>query len=166
MLRDITPRTAIEFAVQTEELGQKFYKKLAGRFDKNTKLKNLFEQLAQDEAAHEQQYRALMEQTPKDEFTASQYERLEYLRVMALSEFFMGEDGLYRKLKEINREQDALMRAVELEKATLQYYEAMRDVLGKNDTVDAVIEAEKDHLKKLMQYMLADAQFKGILDIL
>ena len=54
--------------------------------------------------------------------------------------------------------------AFELEKATLGFYSAMRDVLGANDTLDSVIEAEKAHLNKVMQYIVTDSKFRGLAD--
>ena len=49
-----------------------------------------------------------------------------------------------------------------LEKATLHYYQAMREVLGENDILEAVIKAEKAHLMKVMQYIVTDAKFTGL----
>jgi rubrerythrin len=120
--------------------------------------------LAEDEALHEKQFRALMEEVPKDQFVSSTDEQLQYLRAMSLSEFFMGEKGLYKKLEEIKDENDGLMRSFELEKATLQYYGAMREVMGENETINAIIKAEKGHLMKIMRYLITDAKFRGISD--
>ncbi|MHC4225652.1 MAG: ferritin family protein, partial [Planctomycetota bacterium] len=49
----MTPRQAIEFAVKTEELGQKFYQQLARKFSDQAELKEMFELLAKDEIMHE-----------------------------------------------------------------------------------------------------------------
>jgi hypothetical protein len=40
----------------------------------------------------------------------------------------------------------------------------MREVLGASDTLDDVIEAEKVHLTKVMQYILTDSKFRGLAD--
>jgi rubrerythrin len=144
----MTPRQAIEFAVKTEELGTKFYQQLALKFSDQAELKELFELLAKDEVLHARQFRKLLERTP----------------AMSLSQFFMGQEGLKKKCKEIEDTGDALGIAFELEKATLQYYSAMREVVGENDTLDAVIEAEKEHLTKVMQYVITDAKFRGLAD--
>jgi rubrerythrin len=159
----MTPRKAIDFAVKTEELGTKFYRQLALKFSDQAELKELFELLAKDEVMHEAQFRKLLEQTPPDEGVSTGPE-FQYLRAMSLSQFFMGEEGLKRKCREIEDKDDALGIAFELEKATLQYYSAMREVLGGNDTLDAVIEAEKAHLTKVMQYIITDSKFRGLAD--
>ena len=159
----MTPRKAIEFAIKTEELGTKFYQQLALKFSDQLELKELFELLAKDEIMHEAQFRRLLEKTPPDENVSTGPE-FQYLRAMSLSQFFMGQDGLKRKSKEIEDENDALGVAFELEKATLGYYSAMREVLGANDTLDSVIEAEKVHLAKVMQYIVTDSKFRGLSD--
>jgi rubrerythrin len=159
----MTPRQAIEFAVKTEELGTKFYQQLALKFSDQPELKDLFELLAKDEVMHEAQFRRLLEQTPPDEGVSTGPE-FQYLRAMSLSQFFMGQDGLKKKCKEIEGKGDALGIAFELEKATLQYYSAMREVLGENDILKDVIEAEKEHLTKVMQYIVTDAKFRGLAD--
>ena len=159
----MTPRQAIEFAVKTEELGAKFYQQLALKFSDQAELKELFELLAKDEVMHERQFRKLLEQTPPDEGVSTGPE-FQYLRAMSLSQFFMGQKGLKKKCKKIKGKSDALGIAFELEKATLQFYSALREVLGENDTLDAVIEAEKAHLMKVMQYIITDAKFRGLAD--
>jgi rubrerythrin len=159
----MTPRQAIEFAVKTEELGTKFYQQLALKFSDHAELKELFELLRQDEVMHEAQFRRLLEKTPPDEGVSTGPE-FQYLRAMSLSQFFMGQEGLKKKCKEIENKDDALGIAFELEKATLQFYSAMREVLGANDTLDSVIEAEKAHLAKVMQYIITDSKFRGLAD--
>lgn len=164
MLEELTPRKAIEFAMKTEELGQVFYKRLSRKFEGNEELVELFTLLAKDEAVHERQFRTLMEKTPPDDFVSNQDERLQYLRVMSMSQFFMGEKGLHKTLDEIKEKSDALMWALELEKATLQYYNAMKEVMGDDETISAVIKAEREHLAKIMRYLVTDAKFRGITD--
>ena len=159
----MTPRQAIEFAVKTEELGTKFYQQLALKFSDQAELKEMFELLAKDEVMHEHQFRKLLEQTPPDEGVSTGPE-FQYLRAMSLSQFFMGQKGLKKKCKKIKGKSDALRIAFELEKATLQFYSAMREVLGENETLNSVIQAEKAHLMKVMQYTITDAKFRGLAD--
>ena len=159
----MTPRQAIEFAVKTEELGAKFYQQLALKFSDQAELKEMFELLAKDEIMHEHQFRKLLEQTPPDEGVSTGPE-FQYLRAMSLSQFFMGQKGLKKKCKKIKGKSDALGIAFELEKATLHYYQAMREVLGQNDTLEAVIKAEKAHLMRVMHYIVTNAEFGGLSD--
>jgi rubrerythrin len=164
MLEELTPRKAVEFAVKTEELGQVFYKKLARKFEDKKELKEMFELLARDESIHEKQFRTLMEKIPADEFASGRQEQVKYLRAMSISQFFRGEGGLYNNLEDIHNENDALLKAFELEKAALQYYGAMKEAMGENEIINAIIGAEKEHLMKLMSYIMSDAKFRGISD--
>jgi rubrerythrin len=158
-----TLRQAIEFAVKTEELGAKFYKRLAAKFPNDAELKETLELLAKDELAHETQFRRLLEKIPPDEGVSTGPE-FQYLRAMSLSQFFLGEEGLNRKAKEVKDRGEAMGMVFELEKATLQYYSALKDVLGESQDLDAVIAAEKAHLMKAMQYVITKAKFRGLAD--
>ena len=64
MLRDLTPRKAIEFAVKTEESGAIFYRKMARRLADDKEIYDVFMQLAEDEDHHKAQFEALMEKVP------------------------------------------------------------------------------------------------------
>jgi rubrerythrin len=163
MPETFTPRKAVEFAVKTEELGARFYKKLAAKFSDKAELKEMFELLANDEVAHEAQFRRLLDETPPDEGVSTGPE-FDYLRAMSLSQFFMGKKGLKKKYKQIKKKSDAMRAVFELEKATLQYYQALREVLGENETLEGIIQAEKAHLMKAMQYVVTDARFRGLSD--
>lgn len=163
MLKELTPREAVEFAVKTERLGQVIYTVLAEKFSDDVELKEAFELLAEDEAAHEREFRGLMSKVPETAAYGSK-EGFELLRAMSVSEFFTGEDGLYRNLETIKERDDALMKAFALEKATLQFYTTMQEVMGKSEVLDDIIKAEKSHVVKLMRYLLTDAKFRGISD--
>ena len=163
MLEELTIRKALEFAAKTEELGNLFYTKLAKKFE-NEEISEIFSILAQDELAHKKQFQTLMEKTPEDPNVSSKDERMALLKIMSRSEFFMGEDGLYRNIEQIETRDDALERAVKLEKDTLGYFQAMRDVLGDNEILTAIIKIEKRHLIKLMEYMITGAKMRGLGD--
>lgn len=164
MSEEWTVRKATEFAVRTEQLGAIFYKKMAKKFQDNAEMKEVFELLARDEELHEQQFRKLLERTEPD--APGEEELLTVLRVMSMSQFFLGDEGLYGKPDELTDVKSALIRAFELEKATLQYYNAMKDVVGDDPTVNAIIKAEKNHLMKLAEYLMTEAKFRGIADTL
>jgi hypothetical protein len=40
----------------------------------------------------------------------------------------------------------------------------MEDILGKDDTLATIIEAEKKHLAKVMEYMITGAKMRGLAD--
>jgi len=150
MLRDLTPRKAIEFAVKTEEAGGIFYRKLARRFPDNPDVAAVFERLAEDEDLHCKQFGALMASVPEEFAYKSQTERLAVLRATSMSEFFLSGDGLFRNIDEIEAPADALRRALSLERDTLAYYRAMEDLLGDDEILAAIIQAERTHIAELL----------------
>lgn len=157
----MTPRQAIEFAVNTEELGERFYQQLAFRFSDQPELRELFELLGKEEVVHAAQFKKLLDGLPPDEGVSTGPE-FQYLRAMSLSQFFMGEEGLRKLARKIESRNEALGIAFELEKATVQFYTALREVIGESDALDQVIEAEKAHLMKVMQYIVTDSEFRGL----
>jgi rubrerythrin len=163
MLEDVTIKKALEFAMKTEELGNIFYTKMAKKFE-NEEIADIFSKLAKDELVHQKQFEQLAETVPEDPNISSKDERLALLRIMSRSEFFMGKDGLYRKIEEIQTREDALERAVGLEKDTLGYFQAIKDVLGDDEVLNAIIKIEKSHLVKLMEYMITGAKMRGLGD--
>jgi rubrerythrin len=164
MLEELTVRKAVEFACKTEELGNVFYTRLAKKFSEDAEISNIFSILAKDELAHRQQFNQLLDKIPEDPGVSSRDERMALLKVMSRSEFFMGEKGLTSKLEEIKTREDALERAVQLEKDTLGYFQAMKDVLGDEPILDAIIKIEKSHLVKLIEYMITGAKMRGLGD--
>ena len=59
MLEELTLRKAVEFAVTTEQLGARFYNKMAKKFADDEGIKNIFTSLAKDELIHEKQFQNL-----------------------------------------------------------------------------------------------------------
>ena len=164
MLEELTLRKAVEFAVKTEELGNVFYTRMAKKFSDDKEISEIFSTLGKDELVHRKQFNQLLEKIPEDPGVSSRDERMALLKIMSRSEFFMGESGLSSKLEEVKTREDALERAVRLEKDTLGYFQAMKDVLGDEPILDSVIKIEKSHLVKLMEYMITGAKMRGLGD--
>ena len=165
MLDDVTLRKAVEFAMKTEEVGNVFYTKMARKLEaQDQEIAEIFKILAKDEVTHRNQFKALLDTVPEDPNVSNKAERLALLKIMSRSEFFMGEDGIYRALDEIKTRDDALERAVRLEKDTLGYFQALKDILGDEDVLDEIIQIEKGHLVKLMTYMITGAKMRGLDD--
>jgi rubrerythrin len=165
MMEELTVRKAVEFAVQTEALGNFFYERLADRFKHDDAIREVFSTLAKDEAEHEKLFRTLLETVEKDRLESRrESDHWSYLKVLSRTEFFMGESGLYRDLEKIKTREDALERALRLEKDAMAYYLAMKDVLGKSEILDKIIAIEKEHVAKLIEYMITGAKMRGLGD--
>jgi rubrerythrin len=139
-------RQAVEFAITTEQLGARGYRRLARNLENDNEAAKLFLRLAQDEERHEAEFRALMETVPDRNAERDYPETYGFLRAMSISEFFSPRSGLTRDIEKIQNRADALRRAIELEKATLGYYQALREVMGDSEALDGIIQAEREHL--------------------
>ena len=153
MLSDLTLRKAIEFAVKTEEAGEIFYSKMARRFEGNDEVSKIFTALAEDEKAHAATFSKWLEEVDQEPALKSQKERLAVLRAMSMSEFFLGEDGIFKNLEAIETGKDAIRRAYRLEKDTLSYYLAMKEILGGSELLDKLIHAEEGHLTTVARFL-------------
>jgi len=162
MIEKVTPEMCIEFAIKTEEIGARMYEDLAARFPSDRELRELFEGLAQDEVEHGDRFRSLQSRFASPARAISS-EQGNYLRAMAMSEVFDGE-ALAKRVEGIRTREDALERALHLEKATLAYYQAMRETFGPDEILDALIAVEKKHVVKVMQLMITGARFRGLAD--
>jgi rubrerythrin len=152
MLEGARLREAVEFAITTEQLGARFYEMLAERFRDDAELHGLFTQLTLDEQTHEREFASLLERVPSGELEIPGIDQ-GVLKAWSISEFFSSSEGLMSDLVAIQTRTDAVERALELEKQTLGYYQALRDVMGDDPTLDAIIEAEKDHIVSLGRFL-------------
>jgi len=164
MIEKLTIERAVDFAIKTEQLGGEFYKKLAAKHADDAELSELFSLLARDEEIHEAEFKALRETLPADRVEKLSDADQEYLRAIATAEIFYGNNEALDPADRVETREDALHRALSLEKGSLLYYGAMRDVLGSSDVLDGIINAEKDHMTKVMKYLFTGARMRGLID--
>jgi rubrerythrin len=164
MLEDVTLKSCIEFAVVTEENGAKFYNRLAKKFADNREIADLFTLLAKDEQVHQKQFAELLKDAPQKEGEVSSPEKSQYVRAMSISEFFSPYQGPFTDVEKIKNRDNALEKAFAFERATLGFYQAVRDVLGKEPVLEKVIEAEKGHVTRLMKVMITGEKFRSLQD--
>lgn len=156
---------AIDFAIATEETGARTYTGLAKRFADRKDLQEVFTLLARDEAAHKAQFQALHDKVPASApALSSTDDKYHFLRAMAMSDFFDQEKGPVKKLAQVENVQEALLCVLGVEKATLGYYVALQEAMGENKALTAIIESEKQHVARLMKYLLTDEKMKGLSD--
>jgi rubrerythrin len=165
MIEDLTLKGCMEFAVATEELGAKIYKRLAAKFEDHKDVADLFSRLALDEEIHKRQFSDLLKKTPEDEGVSSAPEKHEYLKAMSVSEFFSHQRGPFKDIDTIRDRDDALQRALDFEKATLGFYRAVEEVMGEKDVLSEVIETERNHVIVLLKALLVEgSKFRGLQD--
>ncbi|UCC59586.1 MAG: ferritin family protein [Dehalococcoidia bacterium] len=164
MIEDITLKGCIEFAVATEDNGIKFYNRLAQKFSDNKEVAEIFSRLAKDEEVHKAQFSRFLSDVPQEEGVTEAPEKHEYVKAMSISEFFSRSHGPFQNVDKIEDRDDALEKAFGFEKATLGFYQAVRDMLGENPTLLQVIEAEKEHVRVLMKTLITGAKFRSLQD--
>jgi rubrerythrin len=164
LIEDITLKSCLEFAVVTEELGAKFYSRLSRKFAGDQEIANLFELLGKDEQAHKEQFLKFLQNLPEEVGVSHAPEQIGYLRAMSISEFFSPYQGPFMDVEKIESRDDALEKAFGLEKATLGFYQAARDVLGEQPPLTSVIEAEKSHIARLMKVIITGEKFRSLQD--
>ena len=144
----------LEQAVQTEKLGNEMYIEMAKKFEKDDKLRKLFETLAVKEHEHEKTFSDL-----KEKITERRVENWEevskYLRAIVESEFFLGQNKSLPSIDHLENIEDAVRYAIGFEKETLLYYHSLRDLVSERDVIDKLIEEEKSHIVWLDEYKRA-----------
>jgi len=159
MIENLNLRKAIEMAVITEQLGAEFYARMQTKFADQKDLVPIFERLTKDEKAHEAQFKMILEKTPDERPGEKLHEQYQYLRAMAISEHFRKD--FFADTKEIKSPVEALGRALGFERSTLDFYKAIRDIVGDHKELNEIIEAEKTHVIAIMKVITADAEFRG-----
>lgn len=163
MIEDLTLRKAVEFAITTEQLGAEYYGHMQRKFQEQQNLKEIFGQLVKDEKLHEAQFKTILKRVPEDKPEDQQYELYQYLRATAISEFFR--EDYFKKIDDIKTADQALGRALAFEKATLQFYGAIKDILKSSSDLDEIIKTERSHIITLMKVLTSDAKFRGLGDM-
>jgi rubrerythrin len=161
-LTDLTLRKALELAATIEERAAQRYEALARKFADDGALGAVFTQLAKDEAAHGSHFADLLHGVPDDEALADKEDALNLLRASAASKALDPES--LARTDDIHSPADALHDALGLERATLFFYQSLKDVLDDNPEVDHLIETEKRHISTLMRVLMTDARFRSLDD--
>ncbi|MFP4368193.1 MAG: ferritin family protein [Candidatus Kapaibacterium sp.] len=159
-MRDIDLKDAIQIAIKAEDHGIKYYSELAQKFSKDQELKETFEKLAKDEVEHKSQFSDLMKSIDGKEFKMSAIDK-EFIKGVNIEKFFEGMEVVDRH----ERAQAALTRAYAFEKESVLFYSGIRDIIGSSPELDKIIQYEKEHMTKLLKYIIVDdSKFRGIED--
>ena len=125
-MHNVTPQSIVQFAVETEKLGAHVYRRLARTFSEDEEMNELLSQLAKDEESHQRQFEQYLKEVPTTLEDQVTYEQKSLMKAMALSTFFSPKRGPLQGQDDVKTREDALLLALELEKATLSYYQAAR----------------------------------------
>jgi len=165
MIKDLTLKGCIEFAIVTEEFGSKNYAMLAEKFIHIPEVAELFQRLSEDELVHKQQFSELKTKAPEESVDGQSAEMNDYLKAMSHSVFFSRYPGPFKDINAIVDRDDALQKALEFEKATLLFYKAVEEVQGGSELLSQIIAAEKSHIVAIMKALLVEgSKFRSLQD--
>ncbi len=160
MLEEPTLRKSIQLAIQTEQIGAKYYQELTERFEKDKKIRDIFAQLAKDEKVHEQQFSEILKTLPDEGKIDPRHQA--YLKAASISEFF--KNDTFKDIAKVESPEEVMRRAFNFEKSTLFFYSALSEIIGESEQLNEIIEAEKLHVTNLLKVILEDAKFRGLQD--
>lgn len=146
------PGEVFQFAIRIEENGEKFYRQMVQKFDE-TKVKELFSYLADEEVKHKKTYEDMVSKIEKYEpFETFPGEYFAYLRAYADKIIFTQKefDEEIANIKDINA---ALDYAINAELDSILYYQEIKNLVSENQrsTIDKIIEEERRHFVKLSE---------------
>ncbi len=146
------PSEVFQFAIRIEENGEKFYRQMVQKFE-DSKVKELFSYLADEEIKHKKIYEEMVSKIEKYEpFETFPGEYFAYLRAYADKIIFTQKefDEEIAKIKDINA---ALDYAINAELNSILYYQEVKNLVSENQrsTIDKIIEEERRHFVKLSE---------------
>jgi rubrerythrin len=160
----LTIEKAVQFATKVEANGAQFYAGLAQRFAEDKELSELFSSLSDDEKRHEEQFDRLRKMVADKGGRRLSTRQAEYLEAMAMSTFFDPAEGPFLGVHEVTNRDEALAKVFAFEKATLGYYQAMREALGQSEVLDSLIDTEKQHVVAVAKVMIAGSKLRSLSD--
>jgi hypothetical protein len=136
-------RTAVELAIEVEEMGKRLYGELAARWGSDPVLQGLFSQLASEEVSHQEALRVLLAGVGRQRSEAELDDVS--LRAIAHASFFSSEGGALAGIERLSTRRQVLETVLKFERGSVLYFRGLRDVLGPSATLDSVIAEEKRH---------------------
>jgi rubrerythrin len=147
-----TAAEALEMAKQIERNGEVFYT-AAAEGAPDADIRELFEDLAEEERAHYEVFQAMLEglDSSAELPGVEQEEYQAYVSAALDSAVFAGPDKALAVAKEAVDRVTALRAAMGFEKDTMLFYYDLREMVSESqrDTVSGVIREEKRHLQRL-----------------
>src|SRR4030043_23978 len=144
------PSEIFQFAIRIEENGEKFYRKMADKFQ-DKEMKNMFSALAKDEKKHAETYKAMVSKLEKYEpFESFPDEYFVYLKAYA-DKLIFDEKSSKNEGLEIKDIKSALDFAIDKELDSILYYQEIRNLFSEKQRseINKIIEEERKHFVKL-----------------
>ncbi|WP_035269606.1 ferritin-like domain-containing protein [Desulfitibacter alkalitolerans] len=141
----------VDFAVQIEKNGQKFYEALADKLD-NRELSLIFADLANQESKHIVDFQRLLgdlKAAPLNESYPGEYE--EYVKGLAENHVFI--KGIDEAIKHIKSPVDGINMALSFEKDSIMFFQELKELVspGNAGVINNLIAEEKKHILRLIE---------------
>lgn len=144
------PSEVVQIAVRIEENGERFYRKMAAKFD-DPEVKELFLFLADEEIGHKDFYNNLFKQIktfdPPTEYAVEYYE---FIQSYA-DEVMFNKEEFDNNISKIDNVISALNFAIDSELKAILYFSEMKMMVlkEKREFLENIIEEERSHFVKL-----------------
>ncbi len=149
-----TGKEILDMAVRIEENGLKFYTD-ASKASSSGAVKELFTVLAEEEGRHIKVFLDLKRSLAEDTagYDAYAEEASQYLKALADTEVFTSPDEGRKAAVMMHDAHDVIEMAIGMEKDSLLFYYEMQRMIREKDrqVLEALIEQEKEHLRKLTE---------------
>jgi rubrerythrin len=155
MMFNFNAGEVFDIAIKIEENGKLFYDR--GReIIKDTRVQELFKELAQEEIKHKEKFEALKSQLPSSVTSATVFDPENelnlYLKMMADQHIFISSANVRSQVDQIKDAADALRMAIGFEKDSVIFFLSMQDATegakGK-ELIGTLVKEELDHLRRL-----------------
>jgi rubrerythrin len=155
-----TKNDIIEMAVKMEQNGYAFYDKALQRSDLNIQTKSILTILRNDEKEHEKFFRALRNKIDNvDMGQSSNWEEAQfYMESIVKTHVFYEPDKAIQLAQKAENIEELLKYAIQFEKDTILFFFSFsKHVKGHkaDEAVDAIINEEAAHIKKLRELLKA-----------
>jgi rubrerythrin len=145
-------REMFEFAIRIEENGEKFYRKMAGKFD-DKGVKELFINLANAEIEHKKIFQnmssVLGDFNPPKEYKDDFYSYLDAYTSNLIFSF----DNFEEEISKIEDLESAFSYAIDIEMNSILYYQEIKNLVtqDQHDIIEKIIDEERRHFITLSE---------------
>lgn len=157
-MKDLSINDVLDIAVRAEDLGARAYADLAKKFSDNEELRELFESLARDEIEHKLFFAELAKKSSNLKVSLAEVDR-QFLNGVDISKFFEPIQNSQ------NMSQTEIFKLIyDFEKESVLFYVGIRDIVTDEKIIDEIIRVEKDHMTRIMKFIVTDSKYRGIKD--
>ena len=149
-MRQFDVSEIFQLAIRIEENGEKYYRHMS-QVLKETKVKDLFNYLADEEAKHKKLFELMVSKIEKYEPVESYPEEyFAYIRALA-DDVIFNERKLDEDVKKIEDAVGAIDFAKEKESNSILYYQGVKNLVPENqrNSIDSIIDEERSHFTEL-----------------